>query len=545
MNRGLKCLTAALMLTCAPGVAHAQSASWIVSEASGKVTLRDGSKAEPAARGSVVGAGDIVETAAGARAVIVRGKDFVTVAPNSRIRIPEAAEAKTSLFDVIEEWGNALFQIEKKPVPHFSVQTPYLAAVVKGTTFSIIVSDEGASLQVTDGAVDTSTLDGGAHDLIRPGIVAVVSAGDRYRLNVQGQDAKVIDSPNRPTAGRNPAPSAGQQSANDATLPANAPASDDGFAASSGGQTVFELVAADPVDLGKMTGGLVRGSTANQVSSLTVASARDAIEGSGTGTGGGNAGGSDNGKGTGSGSGNGNGSGSDAGGSSGTDNGHGAGQGAAGGEGNSSGHGQGPGADNGNGADNGHGNGNGQGNGNGNGAGNGNGNGSDNGQGADAGNGNGQNSGPGAGNGNGNGSDQGNGNGNGQNSGNGNGNGADDGNGNGQNSGNGNGDGNGADDGNGNGNGQNNGNGNGNGNGQGPGSGQGNGNGQDNGNSSGQGNGNSQGNGNGNGSSNGSGNGNGGGSGKGNGITIGVNLGDVGIGVGIGSGNGSGSGKGR
>ena len=130
MNRGIQLLSAALMLSCAPCAAHAQTASWIVSEVSGRVILREGSKTGPVARGSVVAAGDIVETAAGGHAVIVRGKDFVTVAPNSRIRIPDAKAPEAGLFDVIEEWGNALFQIEKKPQPHFSVQTPNLAAVV-------------------------------------------------------------------------------------------------------------------------------------------------------------------------------------------------------------------------------------------------------------------------------------------------------------------------------------------------------------------------------------------------------------------------------
>src|SRR5690606_1495382 len=52
-------------------------------------------------------------------------------------------------------------------------------------------------LQVTEGAVETSTLDGGARDLIRPGIVAIVSASDRYRLTVRGQNSKTIDSPRR------------------------------------------------------------------------------------------------------------------------------------------------------------------------------------------------------------------------------------------------------------------------------------------------------------------------------------------------------------
>src|SRR5690606_19555204 len=124
-----------------------------------------------------------------------------TLSSNSRIRVPAGQGQETGLFDLLHEWGNAIFRIEKKPTPHFSVGTPYLAAVVKGTTFSITVSDQGTSLQVTEGAVETSTLDGGARDLIRPGIVAVVSSSDRYRLTVQGQETKTIDSPQRPAEG--------------------------------------------------------------------------------------------------------------------------------------------------------------------------------------------------------------------------------------------------------------------------------------------------------------------------------------------------------
>ena len=52
-------------------------------------------------------------------------------------------------------------------------------------------------MQVVEGAVEVSTDDGGARDLIRPGSVAMVAAGDRYRLSVQGTDAHTIDSPVR------------------------------------------------------------------------------------------------------------------------------------------------------------------------------------------------------------------------------------------------------------------------------------------------------------------------------------------------------------
>src|SRR5690606_7229135 len=179
MLRLLKILIGALLLGGPWNLAHAQAGQWTVSEASGRVTLRGDDGAAPVTRGTVLKAGSVVETGQGGRAVIVRGKDFVTVGPASRLRVPAPSQREATLFDLLQEWGNAVFQIEKKPDPHFSVGTPYLAAVVKGTTFSVTVSDAGTSLQVTEGAVETSTLDGGARELIRPGIVAVVSASDR------------------------------------------------------------------------------------------------------------------------------------------------------------------------------------------------------------------------------------------------------------------------------------------------------------------------------------------------------------------------------
>ena len=158
MIRILKIVLAALLLGGTFGTAHAQTGLWTVSEVSGRVTLKSDKGTEPVSRGEAVHPGAVLETGPGARAVIVRGKNFVTVAPNSRVRVPAAQTREAGLFDVLHEWGNAIFQIEKRPDPHFSVGTPYLAAVVKGTTFSITVSPEGTSLQVTEGAVETLTV---------------------------------------------------------------------------------------------------------------------------------------------------------------------------------------------------------------------------------------------------------------------------------------------------------------------------------------------------------------------------------------------------
>jgi hypothetical protein len=418
----------------------------------------------------------VLETGPSSRAVVVRGKDFVTVAPSSRIRIPMAQTQEAGLFDVLQEWGNAIFQIEKKPNPHFGVRTPYLAAVVKGTTFSITVADEGASLQVTEGAVETSTMDGGARDLIRPGFVAVVAASDRYRLTVQGRETKVIDSPQRPATGEvssegppvaGPAldDSTGTGGTESGSSPVGVVSEVAPTVPSFDNQVILEALAPEPLNLSEVTGGLVAGSTSNQVAAVVVASrdeGRDggpapqpgAGNGSAPGDGNGNSGNGNSGNGSGSsGSGNGNpGNGNSGNGNGNSGNGNGNGNGNSGndnsgnGNGNSgSGNGNGNGNGNSGNGNSGNGNGNsGSGNGNGN-SGNGNGNGNGNSgngnsgnENGNSGNGNGNSGNGNSGNGNGN-SGSGNGNSGNGNSGSGNGN---SGNGNGSGSGNGNGNGN-------------------------------------------------------------------------------------------------------
>lgn len=238
--RGKHWVAAAALLCSSSAFAQA---SWTISETSGQVNVVRTGVSKVAARGGTLSSGDIVSTAAGSRAVLVRGEEYLVVSPNSRLRIA-APEKDGVVTQIIEEAGTVLFKIKKKLTPHFGVQTPYLAAVVKGTTFSVTVSDKGASVQVVEGAVEVSTRDGGARDLVLPGIVAHVSKGDRYRLTVEGSTAKTIDSPVRGTKGA-PQP--------DADEPAVVAESD---------TTITAEVTEDVRSLDQITGGLVGGSTA-------------------------------------------------------------------------------------------------------------------------------------------------------------------------------------------------------------------------------------------------------------------------------------------
>jgi collagen type III alpha len=174
----------------------ALAGGWTISESTGQVSVTRAGLSKVAVRGGALSAGDVVATGPKSRVVLVRGEEYLVVSPGSRLKIA-APESDGLVTQIIEEAGTVLFKIKKKMTPHFGVQTPYLAAVVKGTTFSVTVTDKGASVQVTEGAVEVSTLDGGASDLVKPGIIAYVGAGDQQRLTVEGDTVKTLDSPNR------------------------------------------------------------------------------------------------------------------------------------------------------------------------------------------------------------------------------------------------------------------------------------------------------------------------------------------------------------
>ncbi len=172
--------------------ALAGTSGWMISEASGDVVITRDGKSITGRKGTRLDEGDLVQTFRQSRAVLVRGSEYVVVSPKAKIKIaePEKAGPVTQIFQYL---GNALFKIEKKSKPHFGVETPYMAAVVKGTTFNVSVTEEGTSVQVTEGAVEVVTPDDLEAALLTPGIVGVVEADDLGDLVVIVSDSSDVD----------------------------------------------------------------------------------------------------------------------------------------------------------------------------------------------------------------------------------------------------------------------------------------------------------------------------------------------------------------
>jgi FecR protein len=258
---------AAAILLLGSGTAFAGAPGWKISESSGRVVVLRSGVSQIAIRGGSLSPGDLVSTAGNARAVLVRGGEYLVVSPNSRIRIADPVTSG-GFTQIIQDLGNTVFRITKKTTPHFAVETPYLAAVVKGTTFSVTVTEAGTAVQVTEGLVQVSTNDGGATHLVRPGDIGLVDAAMPLRLKIEGKEAQVIDSPNKPSA--TPAPSASIAAAattafaEEASSKEAAPSPDtkaDVAASSAFDSVIGSAVSEGPVKLESVSGGLVSGNS--------------------------------------------------------------------------------------------------------------------------------------------------------------------------------------------------------------------------------------------------------------------------------------------
>src|SRR3712207_3231303 len=68
------------------GEAMAQGAGWKVSEVSGDVRLVQNGRVRAATRGALLSSGSTIATGGNARAVIVRGEEFVVISPRTQLR---------------------------------------------------------------------------------------------------------------------------------------------------------------------------------------------------------------------------------------------------------------------------------------------------------------------------------------------------------------------------------------------------------------------------------------------------------------------------
>ena len=172
--RVLHFIGAILVLIASPAMAKDGVAAWIVTQKSGDVrVLRNGVQPASVQVRSALSAGDVIATGANGRAMLTRGDDYVVVAPGSRLLLPKEQQ-QSGFTRLVQQVGTMLYKVKHTGVPHFAVDTPMLAAVVKGTTFTVVVDKDRAAVQVTEGLVEVSSLTGEARRFVEGGMTVYV-----------------------------------------------------------------------------------------------------------------------------------------------------------------------------------------------------------------------------------------------------------------------------------------------------------------------------------------------------------------------------------
>lgn len=156
----------------------AQDGRWKLVQSLGEVTVEEPGVSKIAVKPNAnLNEGATLTTGPNGRAILTDGRSSITVNANSRIELPAANDENVT--SIRQDFGKALFKVQKKPTAHFEVQTPYLAAVVKGTTFEVSVDAMGASVDVEEGLVDVGANDSGER--------ALVPGGQRIRVLRSGR----------------------------------------------------------------------------------------------------------------------------------------------------------------------------------------------------------------------------------------------------------------------------------------------------------------------------------------------------------------------
>lgn len=217
-SRALAAFLLAVLLLSRVEPSAAQTAeanAWRVVTLSGDVALRRGG-ATPVAFGNsdALLPGDTLQTGPGGRLVLRRGEDTVIVAPNSSVTLPSSSPG--GLTSLIQSLGTLLVKVDRRATPNFEVRTPYLIAVVKGTSFSVSVDGAGAGVHVLQGQVQVSDPRGNAPPaLLTPGSTARMPSTPGRPMQIDGPARRSLDA-----AAASGATSLGMQAQDGDTAPA-------------------------------------------------------------------------------------------------------------------------------------------------------------------------------------------------------------------------------------------------------------------------------------------------------------------------------------
>lgn len=184
---------AALLCASAPALAD----DWAVVKLRGTVQQQvDGAWTE-VARGDLIPDDRLVRTLSDGHVDLQRGAEVVTLGADTQLQIHDKADVRYTT--VQQDFGSVEVEAQVENVQHFEVETKFLAAVVKGTHFTVTASELGASVAVERGQVEVQSAASKRKSTVTVGQVASVApetdmvlSGDGSMPAIFGPDGQIV-----------------------------------------------------------------------------------------------------------------------------------------------------------------------------------------------------------------------------------------------------------------------------------------------------------------------------------------------------------------
>ena len=181
----LRFSAAALLLALLSVPTLAWADDWQVTKLRGNAAMLVGDAWQPLRRGDVVSDDRAIRTVGGSRMTLERGLERVALGPDTAIRIQDRSGQH---FTTVKQYFGAVeVEAEARNVKHFAVVSPDLAAVVKGTRFTVTSGKSGSEVKVHRGSVEVADNDTGETVLLSVGQSASTAAGVGLAINGSGE----------------------------------------------------------------------------------------------------------------------------------------------------------------------------------------------------------------------------------------------------------------------------------------------------------------------------------------------------------------------
>ncbi|WP_395517472.1 FecR domain-containing protein [Pseudorhizobium flavum] len=162
MPRFFRSISIVAVLMLCFSAASSLASEWVVSRTTQQVSFTVDKKTwVPVIGGMTIPNKSWISTGPRGRVQLERGVEKVSFDPKTLAAIITENGLFSRKTEVVQQNGEITLNIEKRSRPHTYIHTPFLAAVVKGTTFTVTVTERDASVAVDEGLVQVSSFTGG------------------------------------------------------------------------------------------------------------------------------------------------------------------------------------------------------------------------------------------------------------------------------------------------------------------------------------------------------------------------------------------------